>query len=119
MAEPDDGVTKPADPAPPTERTIIEAAADLLQTVVDWLRQEAEGVVRKKVVLPLQRLGFTLASMYIAATLMIFGLIVISVASMILLAEALTWPGALYLVGGLLVLGAVIFAFIQGRLMQK
>lgn len=119
MAEPGGSTSKTAEPATPSERTIIDAAADLLQTVVDWLRQEAEEAVRSKVVLPLQRLGFTLAAMYVAATLMIFGLIVIGIATMIMLADWLSWPGALYLVGGVMVLGAAIFAFIQGRLMQK
>lgn len=119
MAEPEGGVSGAGNPAPPDERTIIDAAADLLQTVVDYLRQEAADIVRSKVVLPLQRLGLTLASAYAAATLAIWGLILISVASLLLLAQWLTWPGALFLIGGLMVLGSVIFAFIKGRLMQK
>ena len=64
MAEDDQSTTLRRDEPPSArrsdERTVIDAAADLLQTIVDWLRQEAEAAVREKVVLPLQRLGFTL-----------------------------------------------------------
>ena len=101
------------------ERTVIDATADLLQTIVDWLRQEAEAASRDKVMLPLQRLGFTLFSASAAAGLMFVGLIFISIASLLLLAEWLTWPGALYLIGGLLIVGSAIFLYFKTRLEQK
>jgi len=111
----DPGGTTP----PPEERTIIDAVADLLQTVVDWLRQEGEAFVKQKVILPVQRLGLTLFSAGAAATLLALGIMFISVASLLLLAEWLTWPGALYLIGGILVVGAAIFTYFKTRMIQK
>lgn len=101
------------------ERTVIDAAADLLQTAVDWLRQEAEALVKDKVVFPLQRLGFTLFFALAAASVLVMGILFISIGSLLLLAEWLTWPGALYAIGGTLVLGAAIFSWFKMRMMQK
>ena len=103
----------------PEERTVLDAAADLLQTVVDWLRQEAEALVRDKIVMPLQRLGLTLASGMAAAALLTLGLAFISVGVLLLLAQWLTWPGALLAIGGVLVLGSVIFTVLKMKNMQR
>ncbi len=103
----------------PEERTVIDAAADLLQTVVDWLREEAEALLRDKITLPLQRLGLTVASAWAAAFLLILGVCFIAVGLLLLLAEWLTWPGALLAIGGVLVLGSVIFTIIKMRSMQR
>lgn len=120
------GTPKAATPAadgpaasPRDRRSIIEAVADLLQFIVDWLRQEAEAAVREKVVRPLQRLGLTVASGFAAGCLLVLGIAYISVAAFMLLAGWITYPGALLLVGGLLVLGSVIFTAIKMRSMQK
>ena len=107
------------DQVPQDERTVIDAAADLLQVIVDWLRQEASVFMRDKVVLPLQALGYTLFAASAAASLLAIGIAFISVASLLLLAEWLTWPGALYAVGGVLVLGSLIFTYFKTRMMQK
>lgn len=115
--------TKPASgdtsSAGPKERTVIDAAADLLQTVVDWLRQEAEGVVREKIVPPIQQLGLTIASAQIAASLAILGIAFIAVGLFMLLGNAIGYPYALLVVGGVLVIAAVVFTAIKMRLMQK
>lgn len=103
----------------PDERTVIDAAADLLQTVVDWLRQEAEALVREKIALPLQRAGLTVASAWAAASLLVFGLCFIAVGLLLLLAQWLTWPGALLAIGGVLVLGSVVFTVLKMRSMQS
>ena len=103
----------------PPRQSVIDAVADLLQFIVDWLRQEAEAAVREKVVLPLQKLGLTLASAFAAAFLAALGIGFIAVGIFMLLGEWLTYPGALLLTGGVLVLGAVIFAVIKMRSMQK
>lgn len=103
----------------PEERTVLDAVADLLETVVEWLRQEAEALVRDKVVLPLQRLGLTLASGMAAAALLSLGLGFIAVGLLLLLAQWLTWPGALLAIGGVLVLGAVVFTVLKARNMQR
>lgn len=99
--------------------SIIDAIADLLQAASDWLRQEAEAAVREKVVAPLQRLGLTLASALVAALLAAFGLVLLGVAAFIALAERLTYPGALALVGGVYLLMAGAFLIVKARAMQR
>ncbi len=113
MAE-EDGTTRV-----PEERTVFDAAADLLQTLVDWLRQEAEALVREKIVLPMQRLGLMLASAWAAVSLLVFGMCFIAVGSLLLLAKWLTWPGALFAIGGTLVLGSVVFMVIKFKTLQR
>ncbi len=118
MTEPSEEPT-PQESVPQNGRTVIDAAADLLQVIVDWLRQEASVFVQEKVILPLQAVGLTLFAASAAASLLVIGMVFISVASMILLAEWITWPGALYLVGGVLVLGSLAFTYFKTRMMQK
>jgi len=103
----------------PEDRTVYDAVADFLQTLVDWLRQEAEALVREKVVLPLQKLGLTIASAIAAATLLVFGVCLIAVGLLLLLAQWLTWPGALLAIGGSLVLGSVAFTVIKMKNLQR
>jgi hypothetical protein len=98
---------------------IIDAVADLLQTASDWVRQEAERVMREKIVLPIQKLGLTLASASAAGCLLVVGLIFIGVALFLLLAEWLTYPGALLAIGGVYVLLSLVFIVIKVRSMQK
>lgn len=98
---------------------VIDAVADLLQTAVDWLRQEAAGLVQDKIVAPLQRLGLTLASASAAAALLALGLTFIAVALFLLLAQWVSYPGALLIIGGVLLLGSAVFLVIKVRLMQK
>jgi hypothetical protein len=98
---------------------IIEAVADLLQYIVDWLRQEVTTIVHDKVVLPLQKLGLTLASGCAAAFLAALGIGFIAVGVFILLGQWLTYPGALLLIGGVLVLGAIVFTVIKMRSIQR
>jgi hypothetical protein len=115
MASPDQ---KSAGPKTGVEG-IIEALADLLQTASDWVRQEAETVVREKIVLPIQKLGLTLVSATAAGCLMVVGLIFIAVALYLLLASWLGHPGALLLIGGVYVLGSIGFIVIKVRSMQR
>jgi hypothetical protein len=98
---------------------IIDAVADLLQTASDWVRQEAETVVREKIVLPIQKLGLTIASASAAGCLLVVGLIFIAVALYLLLASWLTHPGALALIGGVYVVLSGVFIAIKVRSMQK
>lgn len=110
---------EPGEQKRPEERTVIDAAADLLQTVVDWLRQEAEAVVREKVVAPLQQLGLTLFAASAAASLLVLGLTFISVGLFMLLGSAIGYPYALLVIGGVLVIGAVAFTVYKMKVMQK
>lgn len=103
----------------PEERTVIDAVADLLQVVVDFLRQEVDRIMRDKIIVPLQRLGFTLFAASAAASLMALGLAFMSVGSFMWLGEWLEYKNALLLVGGLLAVGSAIFLAIKMRLMQK
>lgn len=99
--------------------SIIDGVADLLQSASDWLRQEAGDIVRERIVLPLQRLGLTLASASAAGCLAALGLAFIAVAAFIFLAQWLTYPGALLAVGGVLVVVSVIFTIVKMRWIQK
>ena len=98
---------------------IIDAVADLLQTVVDWLRQEAAGLIREKIVLPVQRLGLTLASAAAAAALLAVGLIFLAVAGFLVLADFVSYPGALAIIGGGYMLASAVFLVIKVRSIQK
>lgn len=98
---------------------IIDAVADLLQTASDWLRQEAGSVVREKIVLPLQKLGLTLASASAAGCLMVLGFAFIAVALFLFLAQWLTYPGALLLIGVVYLIAAGVFLFFKARSMQR
>jgi hypothetical protein len=98
---------------------VIDAVADLLQTAVDWLRQEAGSLVREKIVLPVQKLGLTLASASAAGCLLVVGMIFIAVALFLLLAEWVGYPGALLIIGGVYVLLSVVFLAIKARSMQR
>lgn len=99
--------------------SIISAVADLLQTVVDWLRQEAGALVHDKIVVPVQRLGLTLASASAAAALLVVGLVFIAVALFLLLAEWVGYPFALLIIGGVYVLASLVFLIIKVRSIQK
>lgn len=113
-------------PTPPTgpvsgapRESLIDAIADLLQMLVNWLRQEAADIMREKIVIPAQRLGLTFVSATAAGCLMVIGLSFVSVALLLLLASWLGWPGALLLVGGVFLLGAVLFTVVKMRNLQK
>ncbi|MGB4593911.1 MAG: phage holin family protein [Coriobacteriia bacterium] len=109
----------PGEPKKDSVTAIIDSVADLLQTATDWVRQEAEAVVREKIVAPIQRLGLTLASASAAGCLAVVGLIFIAVAMFLVLAEWLTYPGALLAIGAVYLIGSIIFVIIKVRLMQK
>ena len=99
--------------------SLIEMVADLLQTATGWVRQEAEDVIREKVVAPVQRMGLTLASALAAALLAALGLVFLAVAAFLVVAEWLSYPGALAAIGGVYLVASVIFIVIKVRLMQK
>ncbi len=102
-----------------SRETLVDAIADLLQMFVNWMRAEASDIMRDKVVLPVQQLGLTLASASAAGCLVVIGLHFIFVAILLVLAEWLGWPGALLLVGGVILLGAGGFTYVKMRSIQK
>jgi hypothetical protein len=117
--------TPRAEPAPGDERpSVIDQVADLLQLASDWVRQEAQGVVHDKLVIPMQRLGLTLASAYAAGCLLVLGLFWIEIAAIMLLGYWLHTAGmqwvaayatAFMIIGGIAVLAAAIFLAIKMR----
>lgn len=98
---------------------ILDQLLDLLQTARDWVRQEAEAVVKEKIVPPLQLLGITIASASAAAALLVIGLIFIAVAAIVFLSQLLGVPLAFLLIGLVFVTGAGIFTYVKVKAMQK
>ena len=113
---PEQAAEQPSEPKP---ESLIDAMADLLQMAVNYLRQETAGVMRDKVVLPGQQLGKMVAFALAASFLLALGLAFVSVALLLLLARYLTWPGALGLIGGVLLVGAAVFTTLKVRSTQK
>lgn len=103
----------------PKSETLVDAIADLLQMAVNYLRQETAGVMRDKVVLPGQQLGRLVAFAFAAAFLLALGIGFIAVAVLLVLAHYLGWPGALALIGVLLLIGAALFTYLKVRSIQR
>ena len=112
----------------PERKTVIDLIADLLQMASDWFRQEVKETMRTKVVLPLQRLGLTLAAAQAAGCLMVVGLLFIEVGAVIMLgvwlhSAGLSWPAAygttFLIIGTVAAIGAAVFIAIKMRWMQK
>ena len=112
--------TPPRAPEPEAQReTLVDAIADLLQMFSDWVRAEAADIARDKFVLPVQQLGLTLVSASAAGCLVVLGLNFIFVAALLILAQWLGWPGALLLIGGIILAGAGVFTYIKMRSIQR
>lgn len=114
----------PPPPEPPSEEppeapSVADAAADLIQTAIDFARQETEALIREKVVAPLQQLGLAVSSASAAGCLAVLGIGFLSVALLLVLAGWLGWPGALALIGGVLLVGSGVFTYVKVRSMQK
>jgi hypothetical protein len=104
---------------PPKPESLIDALADLMQMAVKYMRQETAGVMRDKVVLPGQQLGMLVAFALAAAALLFLGIAFIAVAVLLVLAHYLGWPGALTLVGVVLLIGAGVFTYLKVRSIQS
>ncbi|MGV8084233.1 MAG: hypothetical protein AB2L09_11465 [Coriobacteriia bacterium] len=111
--------TEPVEVPPKEEQSIVDAIGDLLELLVNWIRQEAQAVVHDKLIIPLQRLGLTITSSAAAALLALLGFGFLSTAVLLLLAQWLGWIGALALVGVLLLGGSVAFTVVKVRSMQR
>lgn len=107
------------DSGPDEQPTLLDSATDLLQTAVTYVRQETEGVVREKVVLPTQKAGATVGMAIGVALVLFMGVFFISAGALILLAEYVGWPAALFIVGGVLVAVSAIIGTIRMRSLQQ
>ena len=120
MSDDDGSSTAPQSTPPVPERqNVIDAVADLLQMVVNWLRQEAAGIMRDKVVLPGQQLGMLIAFAMAAAALLVIGLCFLFVAFLMILARWIGWPGAFALVGAVILIGAGVLTYLKMRSVQS
>ena len=120
QVEPELGPEQDAEqPSEPKPESLIDAMADLLQMAVNYLRQETASVMRDKVVLPGQQLGKMVAFALAASFLLALWLAFVAVALLLLLARYLTWPGALGLIGAVLLIGAAVFTTLKVRSTQK
>ena len=104
---------------PDIVRRIIDSLADLLQLATDWVRQEAEAVVREKIVAPIQQLGLTLAAAIAAATLLVIALIFIAVAAVIAMGDLIGYAWTFFLIGLVYLIGSAAFLVIKLRTMQR
>lgn len=98
---------------------VIDAIADLMQTAVDWLRQEAEATVREKIVPPLQQVGILIGAAIGAASAMVMGLIFVAVALVMFLGGWIGYPFAFLAIGGSYMLVALVFTILKVRKMQR
>lgn len=117
---PETSSTNAPPPGPAPDRPgLIDAVADLLQSASDWVRQEAGDIVQERIVQPIQRLGLTLSSAAAAGCLAALGGAFVAVAAFMFLARWLTYPGALLLIGLVLLAGSVAFTVVKVRSMQR
>lgn len=119
MPDNDTETGAPSAPEPPQRGTVADAVTEFIQLFVDYVRQETGDVVHDKVVLPTQKAGQVVAFAIAAALVLFLGVGYISVASLMLLASFIGWIAALYLVGGVLVLGAAGLTYAKMRKVVK
>lgn len=118
-----DPYVAPQEPPPVEEpvigrESIVDAVADLLQMVVNYLRQETAGIMRDKVVLPGQRLGMLIAFAMAAAALLVIGLCFLFVSFLMVLAGFVGWPAAFAIVGAAILIGAGVLTYLKMRSIQ-
>jgi hypothetical protein len=103
---------------PPESPGLIDAGAELVDSVVSYVRQEAGDVVREKVVLPTQKAGVTLGLAVGVALVLVLGILFVSAGALILLAQWIGWPAALFVVGGVLIVASAGIAYARSRSLQ-
>lgn len=106
------------EPEAPTEPSLIEASAALVESVVDYVRQETGDLVHDKVAVPIQKAGGTAALAIGIAVVLVTGIWFISAGVLVLIAAWIGWPAALLAVGGLLVTVSAVLALVRTRSMQ-
>ena len=108
----------PEQAAAATDAGLIDAGAALVESVVDYVRQETGDLVHDKVVVPVQQAGGTAALAFGIATVLVVGILFIAAGALVFLGQWIGWPAALFAVGGVMVLLAALLAYIRTRRMQ-
>lgn len=98
---------------------LIDSATDLIGTVVSYARQETGDLVHDKVVIPGQKVGVTIGLAITIGILVATGALFIATGVLLVLANWLGWPGALFAVGGVLVVASIITVVIRSRSVQR
>jgi tetrahydromethanopterin S-methyltransferase subunit G len=98
---------------------VIDAIADLMQTAVDWLRQEAEATVREKVVPPLQQVGIMIGAAIGASSAMVIGIIFVAVSLVMFVGGWIGYPFAFLAIGAAYLLVALVFTVVKVTKMQR
>jgi hypothetical protein len=104
---------------PPEPGGFVDAVTDLIETAVTYVRQETGDVVREKVVLPTQKAGATVGLAVGVALVLFLGISYVSSGALILLAQYVGWPAALFIVGGILIVASAGIAYARSRSMQR
>ena len=112
------GPAPASEPQVPREAGLIDAGAALVESVVDYVRQETGDLVHDKVAVPIQKAGGTAALAIGIAVVLVTGIWFISAGVLVLIAAWIGWPAALLAVGGLLVTVSAVLALIRTRSMQ-
>lgn len=93
----------------------VDAVGDLVQMFVDYVRQQADDIMQSKIVQPAQKLGISISSITAAGCLFVLGLLWLSVGAFVALGLWLGWAIACVIVGGLLILIALVLYAISRR----
>lgn len=99
--------------------SILDALADLIHLFVRYVRQETGDVVHDKIVQPTQKAGQVVAFALAAALVLFVGILFVAIGALVLLAEWLGWPVALFIVGGILLVGAGALTAMKMRRIQR
>lgn len=101
------------------ERGLIDASTELVDVAVKYARQEAGDLVREKIVEPTQRAGVTAGLAVAIGLIAALGLAFVSVGVLLVLANAVGWPVALFIIGGVLLIGAAVVAFMRSKKVSR
>jgi hypothetical protein len=117
--EPASGAPEP-EPEPAGPRGMVDASLDLVQTVIQYIRQEIGAAVRDKAVVPAQETAIDVAVLIGMALVLATGIVWISVGLYMLLAHFIGWIAATFVVGFTLAIIAIVaMAVAQRRLAAR
>ncbi len=108
--------------SPPSDdgqsRSVIDASVDFVQTSVAYARQEIGAAVRDKAIVPVQQTAADVAVLLAMALTLALGIAFIAVGLLLVIAALIGWPATMFVVGGILLVGAIIVMLIVIRRME-